>query len=69
MCRDQAGGGGGRRVGHTGAPSPREWQSADSRPGIVHLLKEISDLDLDPAHVVIVYHPCYEAFVAWATRS
>nr|WP_090946422.1 hypothetical protein [Nonomuraea jiangxiensis] len=39
----------------------------DGRPGIVHILKEIADLG--PAHVVIVYHPYYEPFVAWASQA
>ena len=33
-------------------------------PGIAHLLEEIAALG--PAEVVIVYHPYYEAFAAWA---
>ncbi|MFI9842557.1 transcriptional regulator [Nonomuraea sp. NPDC051941] len=59
-----AAGGLGTRVHRWDRYLPKEWQSVGGRPGIVHLLKEIADLG--PAHVVIVYHPYYEAFVAWA---
>ena len=45
---------------------PKEFYPVAGRPGIVHLLEEISALS--PADVVIVYHPYYEQFIAWARK-
>lgn len=45
---------------------PKEFYPVDGRPGIVHLLEEIAALG--PARVVVVYHPYYEQFAAWARQ-
>jgi hypothetical protein len=39
----------------------------DGRPGITHLIDEVAALG--PAEVVIIYHPYYEAFAAWARTA
>ncbi len=43
---------------------PKEFYPVGGRPGIVHLLEEIAMLG--SAEVVIVCHPYYHAFTAWA---
>jgi UTP-glucose-1-phosphate uridylyltransferase len=45
---------------------PKEFYPVDGRPGLTHLLEEIAALG--PAEVVIVYHPYYKAFAAWAQQ-
>jgi UTP-glucose-1-phosphate uridylyltransferase len=45
---------------------PKEFYPVDGRPGIAHLLEEIAALG--PAEVVVVYHPYYQAFAAWARQ-
>jgi UTP-glucose-1-phosphate uridylyltransferase len=61
-----AAGGLGTRVGQWARFIPKEFYPVDGRPGITHLLEEIAVLS--PAQVVIVYHPYYEAFAAWARQ-
>ncbi|WP_454859645.1 sugar phosphate nucleotidyltransferase [Promicromonospora soli] len=46
---------------------PKEFQPVDGRPGILHLLDELTALA--PARVVVVYHPFYEPFIAWAQKT
>ena len=46
---------------------PKEFYPVEGRPGIVHLLEEISVLG--PAEVVIVCHPYYDAFTTWARAA
>jgi UTP-glucose-1-phosphate uridylyltransferase len=46
---------------------PKEFYPVEGRPGIVHLLEEISALG--PADVVIVCHPYYDAFTRWARAA
>lgn len=73
MTRDQpiqvvvAAGGLGTRAGAWSRYLPKEWQPVDGRPGIVHVLEEIAHLG--PAHVVVVHHPYYSAFAAWARQA
>jgi hypothetical protein len=43
---------------------PKEFYPVGGRPGITRLLEEIGGVG--PARVVIVYHPYYEQFAAWA---
>jgi molybdopterin-guanine dinucleotide biosynthesis protein A len=45
---------------------PKEFYPAAGRPGIALLLEEIASLG--SARVVIVYHPYYEQFAAWARQ-
>lgn len=61
-----AAGGLGTRVHHWARFIPKEFYPVDGRPGIVHLLEEIRALG--PARIVIVYHPYYEQFAAWARQ-
>lgn len=46
---------------------PKEFYPVGGRPGIVHLLEEIAQLA--PAEVVIVCHPYYRMFTAWARTT
>lgn len=46
---------------------PKEFYPVGGRPGIVHLLEEIAQLA--PAEVVIVCHPYYRMFTAWARTA
>lgn len=46
---------------------PKELYPVEGRPGIVHMLEEISVLG--PAEVVIVCHPYYDAFTTWARAA
>ncbi|MEV6986238.1 NTP transferase domain-containing protein [Sphaerisporangium sp. NPDC051017] len=62
-----AAGGLGTRVQGWSRYLPKEWLPVGGRPGIVHLLEEIAELG--PAHVVVVYHPYYERFTAWARHA
>jgi UTP-glucose-1-phosphate uridylyltransferase len=62
-----AAGGLGTRVHRWARFIPKEFYPVDGRPGIVHLLEEIAALG--PAEVVVVYHPYYESFVAWARQA
>jgi UTP-glucose-1-phosphate uridylyltransferase len=59
-----AAGGLGTRVDCWARFIPKEFYPVDGRPGIVHLLEEVAALG--PARVIIVYHPYYEGFAAWA---
>ena len=61
-----AAGGLGTRVHLWSRFIPKEFYPVDGRPGITHLLEEIAALG--PARVVIVYHPYYEQFTAWARQ-
>jgi UTP-glucose-1-phosphate uridylyltransferase len=60
-------GGLGTRIAGWAQYIPKEFYPADGRPGIVHLLEEISALG--PAEVVIVCHPYYNAFTTWARTA
>jgi MobA-like NTP transferase domain len=62
-----AAGGLGTRVHSWARYLPKEFLPVDGRPGIVHVLEEIAHLG--PAHVVIVHHPYYQAFAAWAGQA
>jgi UTP-glucose-1-phosphate uridylyltransferase len=62
-----AAGGLGTRVHGWARFIPKEFYPVDGRPGLTHLLEEIAVLG--PARVVIVYHPYYEAFAAWARQA
>jgi UTP-glucose-1-phosphate uridylyltransferase len=62
-----AAGGLGTRVSSWSRYLPKEFYPVDGRPGIAHLLDEIAALG--PAEVVIIYHPYYEAFAAWARAA
>jgi NDP-sugar pyrophosphorylase family protein len=46
---------------------PKEFYPVAGRPGIAHLLEEIAALG--PAEAVLVYHPYYEPFAAWARTA
>jgi UTP-glucose-1-phosphate uridylyltransferase len=59
-----AAGGLGTRVQKWAQFIPKEFYPVDGRPGIIHLLEEVATLG--PARVVVVYHPYYEQFAAWA---
>lgn len=59
-----AAGGLGTRVSGWSRYLPKEFYPVAGRPGIAHLLDEIAVLA--PAEAVIVYHPYYELFTAWA---
>jgi UTP-glucose-1-phosphate uridylyltransferase len=61
-----AAGGLGTRVAAWAQYIPKEFYPVDGRPGIVHLLDELAALS--PARVVIVYHPYYDSFAAWARQ-
>jgi UTP-glucose-1-phosphate uridylyltransferase len=62
-----AAGGLGTRVSAWSRYLPKEFYPVAGRPGITHLLDEISALA--PAEAVVVYHPYYEPFVAWARHA
>lgn len=59
-----AAGGLGIRVSGWSRYLPKEFYPVAGRPGIAHLLDEIAALA--PAEAVLVYHPYYEPFAAWA---
>ena len=61
------GGGLGIRIAGWARDIPKEFYPVEGRPGIVHLLEEISVLG--PAEVVIVCHPYYDAFTTWARAA
>ena len=61
-----AAGGLGTRVHPWARFIPKEFYPVVGRPGITLLLEEIAGLG--PARVVIVYHPYYEQFAAWARQ-
>ena len=61
-----AAGGLGTRVHPWARFIPKEFYPVVGRPGITLLLDEI--VGLGPARVVIVYHPYYEQFAAWARQ-
>jgi UTP-glucose-1-phosphate uridylyltransferase len=61
-----AAGGLGTRVHPWARFIPKEFYPVAGRPGIAVLLEEIAALG--PARVVIVYHPYYEQFAAWARQ-
>jgi UTP-glucose-1-phosphate uridylyltransferase len=46
---------------------PKEFQPVAGRPGILHLLDEFTALA--PARIILVYHPFYERFIAWAKMT
>jgi UTP-glucose-1-phosphate uridylyltransferase len=60
-------GGLGTRIAGWARYIPKEFYPVEGRPGIVHLLEEISALG--PAEVVIVCHPYYDAFTRWARAA
>jgi len=60
-------GGLGTRVAAWARHVPKEFQPVAGRPGILHLLDELTALA--PARVVIVYHPFYEPFIGWAKTT
>jgi UTP-glucose-1-phosphate uridylyltransferase len=62
-----AAGGLGTRVSAWSRYLPKEFYPVAGRPGIAHLLDEIAVLA--PAEAVIVYHPYYEPFAAWARTA
>jgi UTP-glucose-1-phosphate uridylyltransferase len=62
-----AAGGLGTRVRQWARYLPKEFLPVDGRPGIVHVLEEISQLG--PARVVIIHHPYYQEFADWARRA
>lgn len=57
-------GGLGTRVAPWARHIPKEFHPVAGRPGILHLFDELTALA--PARVVVVYHPFYEPFIAWA---
>jgi NDP-sugar pyrophosphorylase family protein len=57
----------GTRVSAWSRYLPKEFYPVAGRPGIAHLLDEIAALA--PAEAVIVYHPYYEPFAAWARTA
>lgn len=59
-----AAGGLGTRVRAWSRYVPKEFYPVAGRPGITHLIDEIAALA--PVEAVIVYHPYYEPFAAWA---
>jgi UTP-glucose-1-phosphate uridylyltransferase len=61
-----AAGGLGTRAASWARFIPKEFYPVDGRPGLVHLLEEIATFG--PARVVVVYHPYYEQFAAWARQ-
>ena len=60
-------GGLGTRIAGWSRYIPKEFFPVGGRPGIVHLLDEIARSG--PADVVIVCHPYYDAFTAWACTA
>ncbi|MGI5184724.1 sugar phosphate nucleotidyltransferase [Dactylosporangium sp. CA-152071] len=60
-------GGLGTRVGPWARHVPKEFQPVAGRPGILHLLDELTALA--PARVVVVHHPFYTPFIAWAATT
>ncbi|MFC0528588.1 sugar phosphate nucleotidyltransferase [Phytohabitans kaempferiae] len=60
-------GGLGTRVAPWARHIPKEFHPVAGRPGILHLLDELTALA--PARVVVVYHPFYEPFIAWAKTT
>jgi UTP-glucose-1-phosphate uridylyltransferase len=62
-----AAGGLGTRVQHWARYLPKEFHPVGGRPGITWILEEIAGLG--PAHIVIVYHPYYQAFTEWAGQA
>jgi UTP-glucose-1-phosphate uridylyltransferase len=60
-------GGLGTRIAGWARYIPKEFYPVEGRPGIVHLLEEISALG--PAEVVIVCHPYYDTFTTWARAA
>lgn len=73
MNRDQiaqvavCAGGLGTRVSTWARHIPKEFTPVAGRPGMLHLLDELTVLA--PARVVVVYHPFYEPFIAWAKHT
>ena len=61
-----AAGGLGTRVHGWAQFIPKEFYPVGGRPGITRLLEVIAGAG--PARVVIVYHPYYEQFAAWARQ-
>lgn len=57
-------GGLGTRVSPWSRHIPKEFSAVAGRPGILHLLDELTALA--PARVIVVYHPFYEPFINWA---
>jgi UTP-glucose-1-phosphate uridylyltransferase len=62
-----AAGGLGTRASAWSRYLPKEFYPVDGRPGIAWLLDEIAGLG--PAETVIIYHPYYEEFAAWARTA
>ena len=62
-----AAGGLGTRASAWSRYLPREFYPVDGRPGIAWLLDEIAGLGL--AEIVIIYHPYYHEFAAWARTA
>lgn len=60
-------GGLGTRVAPWARHLPKEFTPVAGRPGIEHLLDELTALA--PAQVTVVYHPFYEPFIAWAKMT
>lgn len=60
-------GGLGTRVATWARHIPKEFHPVAGRPGILHVLDELTALA--PARVVVVYHPFYEPFIAWAKTT
>jgi UTP-glucose-1-phosphate uridylyltransferase len=60
-------GGLGTRIAGWSRYIPKEFFPVGGRPGITHLLDEITRSG--PADVVIVCHPYYDAFTAWARTA
>jgi UTP-glucose-1-phosphate uridylyltransferase len=57
-------GGLGTRIAGWARYIPKEFYPVDGRPGIVHLMEEIAQAA--PAEAVVVCHPYYRGFTAWA---
>lgn len=60
-------GGLGTRVASWARHIPKEFQPVAGRPGILHLLDELTALA--PVRVVVVYHPFYEPFIDWVKTT
>lgn len=60
-------GGLGTRIASWSRYIPKEFFPVAGRPGILHLLEEITQLG--PAHVAVVCHPYYRRFTAWAQEA
>lgn len=60
-------GGLGTRIASWSRYIPKEFFPVAGRPGILHLLDEISQLG--PAEVAVVCHPYYRRFTAWAQEA